>query len=644
MLLYYPQYCIASVGAMVILLFMYGMKRNYHTRKNRIFLIMLIDNLAASAINILTFYVISFPERYPKWLSISSNLLYLFLYTGMAVLFLLYADSLTKIPFLKTPIAVLALIFLLYNGGILLTSPLTHLVAYFDENMIYQHGPLMVSLYIIAFICMVIGMALIIARRKLFNFYQVFAALLFSLGIFISVIFQLFHPDIVITNFVSSLALFFVYTAFENQAYYLYGDTPCYNRRAFVRTVHECWKRNKAFVVTAIRMEDFENIVRSMGRNGAEFLTERIAERLSREFGTLAYCIDVNCFVVYEDAEHKIRDMLVRIESCFSEPIYMESGDQVLTITTKPSITVLPVRDEHVDGAEMADLLQKLEESGVQEGMVQAVSLLLAPMRREQEVLHVIDKTIRLKAFQVFYQPILDVETGRFTCAEALVRMIDEKAGIISPEEFIPIAEKNGRIKEIGDFVFREVCRFIRDSGIQKLGVDYIEVNLSPAQCRDKELEQQLKGIMQEYQVRPEQLNLEITETAEMNPRDMKRLSAIMQSMNSDGVTFSLDDFGSGFSAIKYLIRLPVDIVKIDKDILWQSMDDATSMTVLQNTIRMIQQIGRKVVVEGVETEEMARTLRNHGCNYMQGFLYSKPLPEMSYIDFLEKSQEPVLI
>ena len=129
-----------------------------------------------------------------------------------------------------------------------------------------------------------------------------------------------------------------------------------------------------------------------------------------------------------------------------------------------------------------------------------------------------------------------------------------------------------------------------------------------------------------------------------MNPRDMKRLSAIMQSMNSDGVTFSLDDFGSGFSAIKYLIRLPVDIVKIDKDILWQSMDDATSMTVLQNTIRMIQQIGRKVVVEGVETEEMARTLRNHGCNYMQGFLYSKPLPEMSYIDFLEKSQEPVLI
>ena len=263
---------------------------------------MLIDNLAASAINILTFYAISFPERFPEWLTVSSNLVYLFLYTSMAILFLLYADSMTKIPFLRVPVLVTATIFAVYDALILATSPATHLVAYFDENMVYQHGMLMISLYIIAFICVVFGIALIIARRKLFNFYQVFAALCFVVGIFASVIFQIFHSDVVINNFVCSLALFFVYTAFENQAYYLYGDTPCYNRRAFVRTVHECWKRQKPYVVTAVRIEGFENIVRSMGRNGAEFLSERIAERLSREFGRSAYCIDVNCFAVFEDA------------------------------------------------------------------------------------------------------------------------------------------------------------------------------------------------------------------------------------------------------------------------------------------------------------------------------------------------------
>ena len=143
---------------------------------------------------------------------------------------------------------------------------------------------------------------------------------------------------------------------------------------------------------------------------------------------------------------------------------------------------------------------------------------------------------------------------------------------------------------------------------------------------------------MADYGITPNQLNLEITETAEIESHGMDNINIIMQRLHRHGVTFSLDDFGSGFAALNYLIGLPVDIVKIDKGILWQAMKDSTSMTVLSYTIKMIKDVGRKIVVEGVQTEEMASLLIEYGCDYLQGYLYSKPLPGEEYLKFISEA------
>lgn len=225
----------------------------------------------------------------------------------------------------------------------------------------------------------------------------------------------------------------------------------------------------------------------------------------------------------------------------------------------------------------------------------------------------------------------------RFSSSEALIRLIDDELGFISPEEFIPIAEKNGRILEIGELVFRKVCRFMKESACLKLGVHYIEINLSPVQCFHEELAETFLAIMDQYGISPLCVNREITETAEMEHGGIRILQDNMQKMNAKGVSFSIDDFGSGFAAIDYLLRLPVSIVKIDKGILWQAMKDPNAMIVLQNTMQMLQLIGKKIVVEGVETQEMVSILCQNGCDYMQGYFYSKPLPEEEYIRFLEK-------
>ena len=601
---------------------------------------MLVDNLLASLVNISTFYVISYPYKYPLWFCYACNQAYLFLYNIMAILFLLYVDSKTKIRSIKKLVGFFATVIMVYDGVLIFTTHLTKLLIYFDDSLNYHHGPMMISLYVTAFIAVSSADVLILAKRKMFNFYQVFTINIFAVGVFVAVIFQVLHPKFVISNFVVSMVLFFLYTAFENQAYYLHGDTPCYNRRAFIKTIDWYRKREEKYLLAIIKIGDFENIKHSLGRIGVDDLAERIAEMISRRFGKAAYYVDINGFVVLEDDPGKAYELVQNIKDCFVNSINLEFDEEIIPVNIEPVITIVKVNGKNIEGYEMCEIVQKADDNLTvgTEVIVRDADDLIKPVRREKEILRLVDTAIKEKGFKVFYQPILDVKAGSFTCAEALVRLYDDELGFISPEEFIPISEKNGRIIDIGDYVFRNVCSFIKEHNITSLGVHYIEINLSPEQCKKVELADQLIQIAIEYGVDFRQINLEITETAEMENYGMVSMNEIITMLHNKGITFSLDDFGSGFAAIDYLIKLPVDIVKIDKGILWQAMKDSKSMTILRNTIRMIKEVGKQIVVEGIETKEMADILIENGCDYLQGYLYSKPVSEAEYLEFLKKN------
>ncbi|MCR5249376.1 MAG: EAL domain-containing protein [Lachnospiraceae bacterium] len=637
-MLYRPEYCIASVGAMIILLIMFFMKRNYALRSNRIFFVMLLDNLLASGLNIVTFYTISFPERFPLWFCYLSNQLYLFVYNFMAVLFLLYVDSKTKIGSVKKVITVIATLIVAFDAIIIFGTHQTHLVVYYDENLVYRHGPMMLALYVSAFLSVAIADVVFIAKYKMFNFYQVLSVNLFAGGVFAAVIFQMFFPRYAITNYACAMILFFVYVAFENQAYYLHGDTLCYNRRAFIKTINQKRFRKEEYLMAVIRLNSFENIRNSLGKMGVEDLVEKIAERISRAYGKGAYYVDLNCFTVIRQPSVDKEQLKKGIRECFLQTFQMEVGDDTISVEVEPIVTLVRVCGEHFDGAEMTDLLQKATTSFDDPTIeLEDADDLVKPIRREKEVLGLIDRAIKHDGFMVWYQPIYDVKADAFTCSEALIRLKDDSQGYVGPEEFIPVAERNGRIRDIGDYVFRDVCRFIKTNKILSRGVHYIEINLSPEQCNRVELANQLIDIATEYGVDFRQINLEITETAEMQSCGMHNVNQLITDLHDKGVTFALDDFGSGFAAIDYLIKLPVDIVKIDKGILWQAMEDASSMKILKNTIHMIREVGKKIVVEGIETPEMAELLIENGCDYLQGYLYSRPLPEERYLLFLEE-------
>ncbi len=251
----------------------------------------------------------------------------------------------------------------------------------------------------------------------------------------------------------------------------------------------------------------------------------------------------------------------------------------------------------------------------------------------EAHIEDILDRAIRENHIAVYYQPIFDLHTGRFHSAEALARIIDPEYGLISPAIFIPAAETRGFIIPIGDMVLEQVFRFISEQDPDALGLSYVEINLSVAQCMETDLPEKIHAMQQKYGIDPARVNLEITETTFEHINDI--MVENIEKLTRMGYSFALDDYGIGYSSIQRINHLPLKLIKIDKSML-DEVSSANGKIILEHTIRMMQCIGKKLVVEGAETPEAVELLRSMGCDYIQGFYYSRPLPAPEFVGFLK--------
>lgn len=188
-------------------------------------------------------------------------------------------------------------------------------------------------------------------------------------------------------------------------------------------------------------------------------------------------------------------------------------------------------------------------------------------------------------------------------------------------------------IMQIGNYVFDSVCKFTTENKLWEYGIEYIEVNLSPVECMQVNLHERILAVMSEYGLDRRYINLEITETAAVGSNEL--INANMDALILAGLSFSLDDYGTGFSNTTKLIELPFKIIKLDKSILWLAMKDQQAMSVLRHTVSMLTELYREIVVEGVETKEQVVILSELGCNYLQGFYFSKPIPGGEFLQYL---------
>lgn len=245
---------------------------------------------------------------------------------------------------------------------------------------------------------------------------------------------------------------------------------------------------------------------------------------------------------------------------------------------------------------------------------------------------------IAKEQFKVYYQPVIDTKTGKIASAEALIRWIHPDKGFISPALFIPALEENGHISELDFYALKKVWQFINDRCENNKFVVPISVNLSWMDFYDEIMMEKILKEMDRFREngREHMARFEITETSYAAIRENR--SGILESLRIKNAKILLDDFGSGFSSFGMLQDYDFDILKIDMSFIRKIGENPKTKSIVHSIIGMAHEIGIKTVAEGVETEEQVSFLRQSGCDYIQGYYYSKPLPEEEFVEFLEKA------
>ena len=388
---------------------------------------------------------------------------------------------------------------------------------------------------------------------------------------------------------------------------------------------------NHLVAVVFVDLDHFKLINDSLGHHVGDRLLLEVADRLlacvrghdsvARQGG------DEFVLVLTElHEENEILAIVSRLLEIISQP-WMDEG-QEYGLSCSVGISCYPQ-----DGGDPDALLRcadaamyKAKESGRSTYHFYTPELNLAISERlelENSLRHALER----EEFRVYYQPRIDVASGRIIGAEALIRWDCPGKGIIPPDSFISIAEETGLIIPIGQWILEEACR--QNSAWQRAGLAPINVsvNLSPIQFRHTGLVQSVASALAQAGLDPAFLELELTESFVMH--DAERINVAMKSLKTLGVDIAVDDFGTGYSSLSYLKRFPVDRLKVDKSFVRDIDSDPDDAAIVRAIITLGHALGLKVVAEGVETLAHLEFLRQHGCDELQGYYFSRPIPAL---------------
>lgn len=518
-----------------------------------------------------------------------------------------------------------------------ITSPLTHLIYYIDDSGLYKRGPAFFILYIDAAIYFILCLYFCIRYSELLKPEKYIPLLSIIPSQVATVIIQLMFPHILCEMIATAISLLLIMITIEKQEEKFNPSTGLLKSEIFYDMIDNAKSVSRPYSAIFINIANHSLLSDYLPLSGMVALYSSVARRLEAigsqlKISAEIYDLENGLFsvVLYGDDI----EFANRYASYAFETLKHDCMVNGLNLTVLPSVCVFKFPEDTKSVEQLRLLLSDLRNHKYSNG----VNLASTYMKNKDYTIManmdtILKDAIENDRFEVYYQPIFSNEKNGFNSAEALLRLITPEYGFIRPDLFIPMAEESGAIHKIGLIVLEKVCRFISSDEFKKLGLDYIEVNLSVVQCMDKNLADKILSVCKKYGVNPSQLNLEITETASIfTQRNMiKNINRLFET----GYSFSLDDFGTGYSNLVRIASLPLNIVKLDKSFTWTENSEDLKI-ILENTINMIKKMNMKIVVEGVETEEMLKRFKDLGCEYIQGYYFSKPLPEYDFINYIK--------
>ncbi|ROM92461.1 bifunctional diguanylate cyclase/phosphodiesterase [Pseudomonas brassicacearum] len=393
--------------------------------------------------------------------------------------------------------------------------------------------------------------------------------------------------------------------------------------------------------VLCVGLDDFKGINEQFSYQTGDQLLLALADRLrahSGRLGALARLGGDQFALVQADIEQPYeaaelaQSILDDLEAAFA------LDHQEIRLRATIGITLFPE-----DGDSTEKLLQKAEQT-----MTLAktrsrnryqfyIASVDSEMRRRRELEKDLRDALTRNQFYLVYQPQISYRDQRVVGVEALIRWQHPEHGLVPPDLFIPLAEQNGTIIAIGEWVLDQACRQLREWHDQGFSDLRMAVNLSTVQLHHAELPRVVNNLMQMYRLPPRSLELEVTETGLME--DISTAAQHLLSLRRSGALIAIDDFGTGYSSLSYLKSLPLDKIKIDKSFVQDLLDDDDDATIVRAIIQLGKSLGMQVIAEGVETLEQEAYIISEGCHEGQGYLYSKPLPARELSAYLKQAQ-----
>ncbi len=619
---------------LVILLFIYFFymqKRTLHLETEKAFMRAFWTSTICLALDICSVYMILKIERFPYWLTITVCKAYLVTLIGVGLMGLLYVC--TDLSMFRQTHRKLIRGYEVFAILLCATIAIVPIQIYrnLDQGVVYTYGTAAGVTYVGAASMIFISIYLSIQHRREIHTRRGRAVLTWmGLWLFAAVL-QFLFPKLLVVGFASAIGMLVLYVQFENPELNIEWMSGLYNQSAFIQYCEERYQKKIPFYAVAVILEP-----------GVQEKPQNVSmeKMMMDRFALYRKVPDAVAFRVAED------ELILTFKTMGQAKRgigFLQEHGQWRHVLTEEGINgshlfYLPDTTLTRNGKELLELVRYAEHNKIsyqQEGPIEITELISQKMYRERWIEQQIVEAIEKDRVVVYYQPIYSTESKSFTSAEALVRILDEQGNILPPGDFIKIAEKNGSILEIGRIVFEKVCHFYQSCHLEQYGIQYIEVNLSVVQCSDQKLAEDFIGIMERYHMPASRINLEITESAAIRTREA--LGDNLKALLNYGVRFSLDDFGTGQSNLNYIVDMPVSIVKFDRNMTESYFEDGKTRYVMDAAMHMIHGMCLEIVSEGIETEKQFRVMEELGINYIQGFYFSRPLPEQ---DFLKRVQE----
>lgn len=437
----------------------------------------------------------------------------------------------------------------------------------------------------------------------------------------------------------------------EELTYMAYYDslTGLYNRNYFILSLGEFVRKaeeNHAIVsVLFMDVDDFRKINDGMGILEGDDVVQQIGlflkDLMNENVIISHFNSDIFCVAIYDPVgKRSVENIIELINNRMKEPIsVLNKSDSYVDVTLTLSIGVAEYPESTTNALNLINLAEIVMLKAKRKGK-NNVQYYDKPIIDEFigniEIEKKLNLALKEQKFFMYYQPQYDTQNKTLRGVEALVRWKDDDGKVVSPETFIPIAEKNGSILMLGDWIIEEcISDFAKWNGKHKIKDFLISINVSSLQFKNKNFVKYLISIIKKYNVSPSNIELEITESVFID--NMQEIIHKMKLLKDFGIRFSMDDFGTGFSSLSYLRELPIDTLKIDKSFIDNVVTDGSTRTIAESIIDLSKKLGFDTIAEGVEEEVQYSLLKNIGCENIQGFYLGKPMKFEQIDELLSK-------